>query len=167
MTRDEFLAEVARRGYRRESLFFLPGPDEGRNPEGGGVIVEAPSARTNGQWRAYKHDRGIKHDARFATESEAYEHVLHTILSDPSQGRAPLTREQFLADVERRGGRASWFVFLPEDAGRDTTGRIVVEHATGGWRVYRGDDGSAAADRFASESEALRHVLGSLLGRPA
>jgi hypothetical protein len=166
VTRDELLAAARARGCPREWLFFRPGPDDARNPEGG-FVVEAPAARGDGRWRVYHDNRGVKDEAFFAEESAAYEYLLG-LLPDRSERGPELTREQFLAEVERRGGRSSWFVFLPDGPeAHSTAGRIVVEQVRDGWQVYRSDDGPGSVERFPSESAALRHLLASLLGRPA
>lgn len=164
MTREEFLAEAQRRGYRREWILFYPGPDEQRDPEGG-LVVQGPSERTGGRWRTYRMDRGVKDEAFFADEADAYRHVLDAYI-----GRTPpaprLTREQFLADVERRGGRRGWFVFLPEEAERDREGRMVIERTDAGWQVYRYVGAAQDVALFDDESAALRHAEATLFGRP-
>lgn len=165
MTREQFLAELTRRGYPRERVFLTPGPDERRNPEGGGIVVEAPSPRTDGQWRTYKLERGVRDEARFGSEDEVYEFVLDTHFPPRPGTAGPATRAAFLDEAEHRGARRSWFAFRdrPDDPpGRE--GQFVIETFGGRVRTYRMDGGPRDEQDLAGEDAAWRAVLASLPG---
>ena len=165
MTRDEFLAEAHRRGYPRESLFLVPGPDENRNPEGGGVVIEGPSPRTGGRWRTYKDDRGIKGEAFFDSADAAYQAVLDRHLPAPSGSAGPADREAFLDELERRGGRRSWIAFRDSETDPPAReGQFAIETYGGSVRTYRMAGGRQDEQFVDDEAAAWHTVLDALPG---